>query len=114
MWCSVNAFIDAKTGKVYWSPVGTEVCLPHLPNEFTCDENFKSVDYRLNSDLIVFFGFRYVADEEGEKGFHYYRFANGKFHHLKSILVKDQRSASQIQLDELTKIETSKVLNLIP
>jgi hypothetical protein len=101
MWCSVNAFIDVKTGKVYWSPVSTEVCLPHLENEFVCDEKFASVEYRIDSKLIVFFGFRFDNNpDEGEKGFHYYKFENGRFIHLKSILVKEQRSARQIQIDE--------------
>ncbi len=100
MWCSVNAFIDVKTGKVYWSPVGTEVCLPHLENEFVCDENFTSVEYRIDSKLIVFFGFRDDNNPDGGKGFHYYKFENGRFIHLKSILVKEQRSARQIQIDE--------------
>lgn len=104
MWCSVNAFIDVKTGKVYWSPVGTEVCLPHLENEFVCDENFTSVEYKIDSKLIVFFGFRYDNNsDEGEKGFHYYKIENGRFIHLKSILTKEQRSARQIQLDEFDK-----------
>ncbi len=101
MWCSVNAFIDVKTGKVYWSPVSTEVCLPHLDNEFVCDENFTNIEYRIDSKLIVFFGFRFDNNpDEGEKGFHYYKFENGRFIHLKSILVKEQRSARQIQIDE--------------
>jgi hypothetical protein len=105
MWCSVNAFIDVKTGKVYWSPVSTEVCLPHLENEFVCDENFTNIEYRIDSKLIVFFGFRYDnnPDEEGEKGFHYYKFENGRFIHLKSILVKEQRSARQFNLMSLMR-----------
>ncbi|HXG86044.1 MAG TPA: hypothetical protein VNI84_18640 [Pyrinomonadaceae bacterium] len=107
MWYSVNAFIDVKTGKVYWSPVGTEVCLPHLENEFVCDENFTNVEYRIDSKLIVFFEFRYDNNpDEGEKGFHYYKFENGRFIHLKSILVKEQRSARQIQLDEFDEKNT--------
>lgn len=100
MWCSVNAFIDVKTGRVYWSPVSTEVCLPHLDNEFVCDKNFTNVEYRIDSKLIVFFGFRYDNNPDGEKGFHYYKFENGRFIHLKSILVKEQRSARQIDVDE--------------
>jgi len=103
MWCSVNAFIDVKTGKVYWSPIGTEVCLPHLDNEFVCDENFTNIEYRIDSKLIVFFGFRSDKNPDGEKGFHYYKFENGRFIHLKSILVKEQRSARQIDLDEFDK-----------
>jgi hypothetical protein len=101
MWCSVNAFIDVKTGKVYWSPISTEVCLPHLENEFVCDENFTNIEYKIDSKLIIFFGFRFDNNpDEGEKGFHYYKFENGCFIHLKSILVKDQRDARQIQIDE--------------
>jgi hypothetical protein len=100
MWCSMNAFIDAKTGKVYWSPVTTEVCLPHLPNEFVCDESFSSVRYKVDSNLVVFFGFRYDENPDGEKGFHYYKIDSGRFIHLKSVPVKEQRSARQIQIDE--------------
>ena len=105
MWCSVVAFIDAKNGKVYWSPVQTEVCLPHLDNEFVCDESFTNIEYRIDSKLIVFFGFRSEDNfpDGREKGFHYYKIENGRFIHLKSILVKDQRSARQIQLDEFDK-----------
>ena len=101
MWCSRFAIIDAKTGKVFWMNESPEVCLPHLDNEFDCDENFTNIEYKIDSKLIVVFGFRYDIDsDEREKGFHYYKFENGRFVHLKSILVKDQRSARQIQLDE--------------
>lgn len=107
MWCSNNAFIDVKTGKVYWSPVRTEVCLPHLNNDFVCDESFTNVDYRRDSKLIVFFGFLYSDDQnDGEKGFHYYEFENGRFKHLRSILVKDQRGARHVQLDEFDEKAT--------
>lgn len=47
MWCSVNAFIDAKTGKVFWPPISTEVCLPHLDNEFVCDETLQISNTKL-------------------------------------------------------------------
>lgn len=97
MWCNLNPIIDAKTGKVYWWNGILSVCFPDLDKDFNCNENFSNVEYRKDSKLIVFFGSR---KDEGDRGFHYYKFENGRFIHLKSILVKEQRSASQIQLDK--------------
>lgn len=100
MWCSTNAIIDARNGEVHWPPVSAEVCLPHLENEFVCDEKFTNFEYRIDSKLVALFGFRFDNNPDGEKGFHYYKFENGRFIHLKSILVKEQRTARQIQIDE--------------
>ena len=108
MWCSIVDIIDAKTGKFYGVNVFPEVCLSHLDNEFDCSESFSNIDYRIDSNLLVLFGFRYINNnyDDGEKGFHYYKFENGEITHLKSILVKDQRSARQVQLDKFD--ETNK------
>ena len=103
MWCSIVDIIDAKTGKVYEFVGQPEVCFPHLENEFECNENFENIGYRIDSKLFYFFGFSsaiYDSKSQREKGFHYYKFENGKFTHLKSILVKEQRSARHIKLNE--------------
>lgn len=98
MWCDWSAIIDAKTGKVYSGDVITSHCFPDLDTDFVCNENFSNVEYRIDSKLIVFFGSR--SDNEGDRGFHYHKFENGRFTHLKSVLVKEQRSTSQIMLDK--------------
>jgi hypothetical protein len=97
MWCNWSAVIDAKTGKVYWWDGILSVCFPHLDKDFVCKENFSNVEYKIDSKLIVFFGSRNNA---GGRGFHYYEFENGRFIHLKSIPVKEQRTTSEIMLDK--------------
>lgn len=103
MWCATVAIIDVKTGIVSWFTGVPQVCFPHLDNEFVCNENFTNIEYKTDSKLIGFFGFGFDKTPDGERGFHYYRFENGRFIHLKSILVKEQRNANQIQFDELDK-----------
>jgi len=100
MWCSRILIVNAKIGKVYGFSGSPEVCFSHLENDFDCNEDFKNIDYRIDSNLLVFFGFWYINNDGREKGFHYYKFENGRLTHLKSILVKEQRSARQIQPDE--------------
>lgn len=97
MWCTWSAVIDAKTGKVYWWDGILSVCFPHLDKDFVCNEKFSNVEYGIDSKLIVFFGRRTDA---GGRGFHYYEFENGRFIHLKSIPVKEQRTTSEIMLDK--------------
>ena len=94
MWCNLNPIIDAKTGKVYWWSGILSVCFPDLDKDFTCNENFSNVEYKIDSRLVVFFGYR--NGEAGSRGFHYYKFENGRFIHLKSVLVKEQRSQTQL------------------
>jgi hypothetical protein len=97
MWCDWSAIIDAKTGKVYsWNGM-TSHCYPWLDKDFACNENFSNVEHRIDSKLIVFFGYKNV--EAGSRGFHSYKFENGRFIHLKSVLVKEQRSQSEILLE---------------
>jgi hypothetical protein len=67
--CLMGALIDAKTGRVHWIPFslccwGTNV-----------DNNFKPIEFRPDSRLIVFSGSR---NEEG-KGTYYYKFENNRF-----------------------------------
>ena len=101
MWCQYSDIIDAKTGKFYgWNGI-LSYCYPWLDKDFACNENFSDVEYRVDSKLIVFFG--YKNGEAGSRGFHYYKFENGRFIHLKSVLVKEQRSQSEILIDEAGK-----------
>lgn len=109
MWCSIINIIDAKTGKLYGLNVSPQVCLPHLKEEFVCDENFKNVDYRIDSNLLVLFGIRYENNSDGERGFHYYKFEDANFTHLKSVLTKEQRSARQIKFDEFDRKHSDKL-----
>ena len=97
MWCNWSAIIDAKTGKVYWWNGILSLCFPHLDKDFACNESFSNVEYRIDSKLMVLFGRRNNA---GDRGFHYYEFENGRFIHLKSIPVKEQRTTSEIMLDK--------------
>ena len=69
MWCAMHAIIDARNGEVYWSPISTEVCLPHLENEFVCDETFTNFEYRIDSKLVVLFGFRFESTLMEKKDF---------------------------------------------
>lgn len=99
-WCSWSAFIDAKTGKVYWWDGSLSVCFKDSVEKFNCDEKFENTKYRIDSKLIIFFGRR--NNKDGDNGFHYYKFENGRFIHLKSVLSKDQRRATEVLLDEKT------------
>ena len=70
--CVQGAIIDARTGRVFmlpfslccWSP-GTGV-----------DENFKPVEFRLNSGLIILSGER--NEKEGDYATQYYRFQRNR------------------------------------
>jgi hypothetical protein len=108
MWCSTVAIIDAKTGIVSWFPGVPQVCFPHLDEDFACDENFTNIEYEIDSSLIEFFGFGFEKSPDGERGFHYYKFERGRFIPLKSLLVKEQRNANQIQLDKGYKLSVKQ------
>lgn len=75
--CLMGAVIDVKTGKVYWWDF-TICCWEHYN-----DEKFEPIEFRKNSSLIVFSGLR--GEKEGDRGAHFYKFANGKFVHLKTV-----------------------------
>jgi len=83
--CLMGAVIDAKTGRVYWWNF-TICCAAN----FAAD--FKPIEFRLNSRLIVFSGLR---NEEGENGAHFYKFENGRFVFIKTVKDKNPRSAGQ-------------------
>jgi hypothetical protein len=81
--CVGGAVVDAKTGKVSWWDFS--VCC--WPNEVPDD--FEPIEVKLNSNLIVFNGAR--NEKEGDIGKHYYKFVNGRFIHLKTVLNKTQQ-----------------------
>ena len=74
--CLMGAAIDAKTGKVYWW--NFSVCCWN-----DIDENFRPIEFRLNSRLIVFSGVR--NEKEGDDGAHFYKFEKGRFVHVRSV-----------------------------
>jgi hypothetical protein len=74
--CLMGAVIDAQTGKVYWWNFSV-CCWENF------DENFKPIDFRLNSRLIVFSGLR--NEKEGDQGAHFYKFENGRFVFIKTV-----------------------------
>jgi hypothetical protein len=76
--CLAGAVIDAKTGKVYWWKF-TVCCWG-----YDTDDQFKPIEFRLNSKLIVFSGAR--NEKDNDNGAHFYKFENGRFVHRRSIL----------------------------
>jgi len=80
--CVMGAAIDAKTGKVHWW--NFSVCCWG----YDVDEKFQPIEFRLNSNLIVFSGAR--NEKDGDIGTHSYKFENGRFVHIRSILKDDQ------------------------
>ena len=73
--CLMGAVVDAKTGRVHWW--NFSICC-----WTSTDDNFKPIEFRLNSKLIVFSGAR--NEKEGDEGAHFYKFENGRFVHLRS------------------------------
>lgn len=80
--CIMGAVIDAKTGRVHWW--NFSVCCWG----YDVDENFNPIEVRLDSGLIVFSGAR--NEKEGDVGAHFYKFENGRFVHVRSILKDNQ------------------------
>ena len=74
--CLMGAVIDAKTGRVHWW--NFSICCWN-----SIDDNFKPIEFRLNSKLIVFSGAR--NEKEGDEAAHFYKFENGRFVHLRSV-----------------------------
>ena len=77
MECLSPAAINVRTGVV--SPVPFTVCC------WGSERDFKAIDYRLNSRLIVFSGFRNESEKDSRDDVHYYVFRNGNFRFLKTI-----------------------------
>ena len=80
--CVMGAVIDAKTGKVYWWNFSTCCWGP------STDEKFSPIEFRSDSRLIVFSGLR--NEKDGDEGAHFYRFDDGRFVHIGSILKPTQ------------------------
>jgi len=76
--CLTGAVIDAKTGKVHWWNF-TICCWG-----FDTDDKFRPIEFRADSRLIVFSGLR--NEKNGDDGAHFYRFDNGRFVHIRSVL----------------------------
>jgi hypothetical protein len=74
--CLMGAVIDAKTGKVYWWDFS--ICCWE-----NTDENFKPIEARLDSTLLVFSGLR--NEKEGDNGAHFYNFEGGRFVYLRTV-----------------------------
>ena len=80
--CVMGAVIDVKTGKVYWW--GFSTCCWGSDT----DDKFNPIEFRLDSRLIVFSGLR--NEKEGDDGAHFYRFDDGRFVHIRSVLKPGQ------------------------
>ena len=80
--CIMGAVIDAKTGRVHWWDFS--ICCWG----YDVDENFQAIEVRLNSKLIVFSGAR--NEKDGDIGAHFYKFENGRFVRIRSVLKANQ------------------------
>jgi hypothetical protein len=81
--CLMGAVIDARTGKTYWWDFslccwGDDV-----------GEKWGPIEFRLESKLIVFIGAR--NENENDDGAHFYKFENGRFVHLQSVMKRVQQ-----------------------
>jgi hypothetical protein len=74
--CQVGAVIDASTGRVFWLPFP-------VGQTSEVDEDFRPVEFRLDSKLIIFSGVRVDRDEP--EGARFYKFEDGRFKFLKFI-----------------------------
>jgi hypothetical protein len=74
--CVSGAVVDAISGKVTFFPFGYVCCWRAVSPEF------RPINFRANSRLIIFSG---QLHEEGETGTHYFTFDNGYFKFLKTI-----------------------------
>src|SRR5205807_983842 len=77
--CLEGAIIDAKTGRVFMLPF--TLCCWGPP--IVVDENFKPMEFRLNSKLIVLSGAR--NEKEGDFATRFYKFENNQLTLIKSI-----------------------------
>jgi hypothetical protein len=76
--CMQGAIIDAKTGRVFMLPFSLCCWAPS-----TVDENFKPVEFRLNSNLIVLAGAR--NEKDGDYATRFYRWQNNRLVLLKTV-----------------------------
>ena len=76
--CIAGAIIDARTGHVFMLPFTLCCWAPG-----TVDDNFKPVDYRLNSSLIMLSGAR--DEKDGDYATRAYRFQNNRLVLVKTI-----------------------------
>lgn len=76
--CIEGAIIDVRTGHVFMLPFTLCCWAPG-----TVDDNFKPVDYRLNSSLIILSGAR--DEKDGDYAARAYRFQNNRLVLVKTI-----------------------------
>lgn len=76
--CIEGAIIDAKTGRVFMLPFSLCCWAPG-----TVDDNFKPLEFRLNSNLIALSGAR--DEKDGDYGTRFYRFQNRRLVLVKTI-----------------------------
>lgn len=78
--CNITYVIDAVTGKVF-SP-GFSICCEFDYENPDKTRDIERVSFKLNSNLIIFAGLR---NEDGVRGFHFYKFQNGRFRFIQTI-----------------------------
>ncbi|MEK6335565.1 MAG: hypothetical protein AABM67_11495 [Acidobacteriota bacterium] len=76
--CIEGAIIDARSGRVFMLPFSLCCWAPG-----TVDDNFKPVDFRLNSSLIVLTGER--DERDGDYATRYYRYQNNRLALVKAV-----------------------------
>lgn len=72
--CLMGAVINAKSGEVHFLP-GSICCW------FEAGEDVNPIDYRIDSNLIIFTG---LLNEQDPIGTHYFEFSDGEFQLLKT------------------------------
>lgn len=82
--CVTGANVNLATGKVVFLP-GSVCCWGRV------DENFKALEFRRNSRLLVMSG---LINEEGDMGAHFFVFDGGSFNFLTTIKTSSDFGAS--------------------
>jgi hypothetical protein len=75
--CVVGAIINARSGRVFMMP--TTLCCWG----FDVDDNFRPIEYRQNSKLIILSGAR--NEKEGDNATRFYKFENERLVLVKSV-----------------------------
>lgn len=78
--CNITYILDAMSGKVYGVPFS--ICCEFDYENPDKTRDIERVSFRLNSNLIIFAGLR---NEDGVRGFHFYKFENGRLKFIKTI-----------------------------
>lgn len=95
--CATGAFVDAPTGRVTFLPTVNTYEMRDI-----VDDRFKSIDYRLESRLLVFAG---QLNEAGVSGWHFYAVDHGALRH---IMTKPYSGNSSLSTKEARERATAK------